>query len=123
MKRRDNNRYHRNTKTIRVQWTIICQQIWQPIKNEQVSLKLNQEEIDIWTDQWLEVKRISQFKILSKNKIQGPNGFTGKFYLPHEEEFTSFLLKTIPKDWIERNTPKDILWSQHQPDTKTRQRH
>ena len=46
MKRRNNNWYHRNTKTIRVQWTIIWQQIWQPIKNEQGSLKRNQEEID-----------------------------------------------------------------------------
>ena len=31
--------------------------------------------------------------------------------------------QTLPKDWRGSNTPKDILWSQHHPDTKNRQRH
>ena len=31
--------------------------------------------------------------------------------------------QTLLKDWRRRNTPKDILWSHHHPDTKTRQRH
>ena len=30
--------------------------------------------------------------------------------------------QTLPKDWKERNTPKDILLRHHHPDTKTRQR-
>ena len=31
--------------------------------------------------------------------------------------------QTLPKDWRGGNVLKDILWSHHQPDTKTRQRY
>ena len=31
--------------------------------------------------------------------------------------------QTLPKDWREGNTPEDILWSHHHPDTKIRHRY
>ena len=70
----------------RILWTIVCQQIWQPTRNGQLSrdvqpTKLNQEEIDqpnrpITRN---EIEYVNKKKTLPTNKNPGPEGFTGKF--------------------------------------------
>ena len=86
--------------------------------------RLNQEEIEIMNNliSSTEIEAvIKKKKNLPKNKIPGPDGFTGEFYQTFREELMSIFLK-LSKNCRGRNTSKFILQGQHHPDIKTSQR-
>ena len=49
--------------------------------------------------------------------------FSSLYILPNIWRTYTHPSLTLSKDWKERNSPQNILWSHHRPDTKTRQRH
>ena len=65
----------------------------------------------------------SVIKKLPANKSPGRDGCTGELILPTIQRTYTDPFQTLPKDWRGGNTPKDILWSHHHPDTKTKQRY
>ena len=81
--------------------------------------RLNQEEIEIINNPVTSTEIEAVIENLPKNKSPGPDGFTGEFYQTFREEVVPLLLKLFQKT-AERGTL--ILWGQHHPDTKTRQR-
>ena len=83
--------------------------------------RLNQERIQkmSWLITSTEIESVN--KKLPKNKIPGPDGFTGEFYQTFIEELTPILLKIFEKNFTGRDTSKLILWGHHHPETKTRQ--
>ena len=83
--------------------------------------RLNQEEIENISRPITNTEIETVIKNLPTNKSSGPDGFSGEFYQTLKEELTPILLK-LPKHSRGRNTPKLILGSHHQTDTKTRQR-
>ena len=87
---------------------------------------MNQEEIDNLK------KLITKSEIESVIKTKTKTPYKRKFrtrwlhswILPNIQRRTyTDPSQTLPKDWRGGNTPKDILWSHHHPDTKIRQRH
>ena len=60
---------------------------------------------------------------LPTKKTLGLCAFTEEFYQIFKEEIISILHKPFPKNLREGNTSQLILWDQHYPDTKTRQRY
>ena len=69
--------------------------------------RLNQEEIEIMNNPIISIESV--IKNLLKNKIPGPDGFTGEFYQTFREELMHMLLKLFPKNCRGRNTSKLIL--------------
>ena len=57
---------------------------------------------------------------LPKNKVPGPEGFTGKTF---REELTPIFLKLFLKKCRGRNTSLFIVWSHLHSDNKTSQRY
>ena len=55
--------------------------------------RLNQEEIEIMSNTITSTEMEAVIKKLPKNKIPGPDGFTGDFYQTYREELTPILLK------------------------------
>ena len=78
--------------------------------------KLNQEEIDHLNRRITRNEIEYVIKTLPANKSPGQDVFTGEFYQRRTYTHPS---QTFPKCW-KRNTPKDILWSHHHPNTKTK---
>ena len=105
-------------------WISICQQIWQPRRNGQLSrniqpTKMNQEEKLILTDHlewnWVYNKNIPYKQSRSK--------WLYRWILPDIQRRTyTHPSQTFPNSWRRRNTSKDVS-SHHHPNTKTRQRY
>ena len=94
--------------------------------------KLNQKEIDdlnrpITSSEIESVKTNKQNKLTNKKtpyKQKSRTRWLHRRILQNIQRRTSTnFSQTLPKDWRGGNTPKDILWSRHHPDTKMRKRH
>ena len=59
--------------------------------------RLNQEEIEIMNNPITSTEIEAVTKNLPKNKILGPDGFTGEFYQTFREELMPILLKSLKK--------------------------
>ena len=75
----------------------------------------------IWRDQSPEVNTICNFKTPYKQKCR--TRWSQRQILPNIQRTYTNPSQTLPENWTRGNTPKDILWSHHHPDTKTRERH
>ena len=70
--------------------------------------RLNQEEIEIMNNSITSIEIKTVIKILLKNKIPGPDGFTGEFYQTFREERMSILLKLFQKVAEEGTLPNSF---------------
>ena len=65
--------------------------------------RLNQEEIEIMNNPITSTKIEAVIKNLPKNKILGPDDFTGEFYQTFREELMPLLLKHFQKVWMKEH--------------------
>ena len=82
--------------------------------------RMNQEEIEIMNNPITSPEIEAVIKKSPKNKIPGPDHFTGEFYQTFRENLMPNPSKTLSKNFRERNTSKLILQGHHHPDTKTK---
>ena len=68
--------------------------------------RLNQEVIETMNNPIISIESV--IKNLLKNKIPGPDGFTGEFYQTFREELMHMLLKLFPKIAEEGTLPNSI---------------
>ena len=85
-------------------------------------LSMNQKEIENMKRPISSNEIESVIKTLQANKSPGPDGFTDEFYQIFVK-ISHLSSSNIPKNCRGRNTSKLILWDQHHPDTKTRQKY
>ena len=88
--------------------------------------KLNQEEIDDLNRPITrsEIESVINWRKKKKTsyKQKSRTRWLHKWILPNIKRRTyTDPSQTLPEDWRGRNTPKDILWRHHYPDTKMRQ--
>ena len=71
--------------------------------------RLNQEEIEIMSNpiESTEIEAVIK-NLQKKNKIPGPDGFTGEFYQIFREELMPILLKLLPKCAEEETLPNSF---------------
>ena len=112
MKGRNQNRYCRNTKTIREYYEQLYFNKFDNLEEmdnfvETYSLpKLNQEDIDQLNKLITKNEIKYVIKTLPTNKSPEPDVFTGKFYQTYKEELISILLKLFQKVEEEGTLPK-----------------
>ena len=70
--------------------------------------RLNQEEMEIMNNPITSTKIEAVIKNLTKNKIPGPDGFTGEFYRTFREAIMPILLKLFLKISEERTIPNSF---------------
>ena len=80
--------------------------------------RMNQEEIEIMNNPITSPEIEAVIKKSPKNKIPGPDHFTGEFYQTFRENLMPNPSKTLSKNFRERNTSKLILQGHHHPDPK-----
>ena len=73
--------------------------------------RLNQEEIEIMSNQNTSTEIEAVIKNLPKNKSQGPDGFTGEFSQTFKKELMSMLLKLFQKIAEEETLPNSFYES------------
>ena len=95
-------------KKERILWTIVCQQTGELRKKGQLSTHIQPTKTGSGRSAKPPCKQ-----------NPGADDFTGKFFqtLKKKKTFTD-PSQTLPEYWRERNTPRDILWSHHHPNTK-----
>ena len=70
--------------------------------------RLNQEEIEIMNNIITSTEMEAVVKKLPKNKIPGPDGFTGDFYQTFRDELMTILLKLFQKITEEGTLPNSF---------------
>ena len=117
-KRRDCNRYNRNTKDYKkLLWRTVCQEIWKPRWNGPISRKVN-EEAESLNRPITPDETETVIKKLLTYKSPGPDGFT-EFYRAFKGELTPILHRLFQKIQEDGRLPNSFYEVPH-PNPKTR---
>ena len=138
-KKRETTQITKNKKWKRsYNWHTEIQKIIRHYYKQLYSTKMdNQEEMNIFLEMYI-LPRLNEEEIQNRNTpitnkeiepviLKLPTKSRTREFVrwivPVREELTSILFKLLEKNCRERNTSTLILWGQHLPGTKTRQRY